>query len=427
MATVFYSWQSDTPSNVNRTFIEKALEAAIDRVRSDLTLDAAVREVPIQLDKDTQGVPGSPPIAATILEKIETCSAFVADLTFVGESLATLQTLRSAGPRFFPNPNVLLEYGYAFRCHGHGRMISLLNTAFGESHAENLPFDLRHLRWPIKYHLGSNADKADRKAAFEPLVASLAGALKLILESHVSGNTKAAVEELDRREALKNDPAVFCEDVKELIPETPFGFKISLEELPNEGRAYLRLYPLEAVPPFTTALEARNAASKGGLRPMGTDLSGWTPGRNVFGAIVYASPVEGKLYHLTQLFLTRELWGVDALALNATFCKDFTPTAKSGYIASTYVERVFTETLSNYLNFAKTSLNVPQPLQLEAGLTGVKGYPMALQHGLHGRILTENVRWTGTIPSYDITSEDILKPFFDYMWAECGIIRPQPG
>ena len=99
--------------------------------------------------------------------------------------------------------------------------------------------------------------------------------------------------------------------------------------------------------------------------------------------------------------------------------------AKSGYIASTYVERVFVETLTNYLSFTKASLNSQAPLQLEAGLTRVKNYPLALQHGLHGRILTDNVRWTGTIPSYELSPEDILKPFFDYMWAECGIVRPK--
>lgn len=155
------------------------------------------------------------------------------------------------------------------------------------------------------------------------------------------------------------------------------------------------------------------------------DLSGWTPARNISGAIVYESPVDGKLYHFTQLFLSRELWGVDAFALNATHCKNFTPRAKSGYVASTYVERVFMETLGNYLEFAKTILTLPPPLQLEAGLTGVKDYPLAVQHGFQGRILTNHLRWTGTIPSYELSAEDVLKPFFDYMWAECGIVRPQ--
>jgi len=84
--TVFYSWQSDVPSKFNRTFIEKALTKALKRLRSDATLEPALRDTEIRLDKDTQGVAGSPPIAETILKKIEECAVFVADLSFVGES-----------------------------------------------------------------------------------------------------------------------------------------------------------------------------------------------------------------------------------------------------------------------------------------------------------------------------------------------------
>src|SRR5207247_1228613 len=123
-----------------------------DRLKSDATVEPAVRETIIKLEKDTQGVPGSPPIADTILRKIEACTAFVADLTLVGESLSGIAKDGNR-KRFFPNPNVTIEYGYALRCHGHDNMIAVLNTAFGESHTDNLPFDLRHLRWPIKYHL----------------------------------------------------------------------------------------------------------------------------------------------------------------------------------------------------------------------------------------------------------------------------------
>ena len=70
-ATIFYSWQSDTPSSVNRSFIEEALKQAIDRLKSDATVEPAVRETIIKLDKDTQDVPGSPPIADTILERLK--------------------------------------------------------------------------------------------------------------------------------------------------------------------------------------------------------------------------------------------------------------------------------------------------------------------------------------------------------------------
>jgi hypothetical protein len=58
--TVFYSWQSDTPPNLNRSFIEKALLEALKRLHSDATLENALRDATVELDKDTKGVAGSP-------------------------------------------------------------------------------------------------------------------------------------------------------------------------------------------------------------------------------------------------------------------------------------------------------------------------------------------------------------------------------
>src|SRR5690242_10296759 len=120
--TAFYSWQSDTPSNLNRNFIEKALTEALKRLHSDAALENALRETTVELDKDTQGIAGSPPIAETILKKIESCAAFVADLSFVGESKPGF-TNASGKPRQFPNPNVVMEYGYALRCHSHTKLV----------------------------------------------------------------------------------------------------------------------------------------------------------------------------------------------------------------------------------------------------------------------------------------------------------------
>jgi hypothetical protein len=415
--TIFYSWQSDTPGALNRSFIERALRAAMKHIRSDATLEPAVRETNLVLDKDTQGIPGSPPIAQTILAKIDKAAVFVADLTFVGRSLPTLDSIG----RLFPNPNVMIEYGYALKRHGHDRIITVLNTAFGESHTDNLPFDLRHLRWPIKYHLAETTSEEQKKAAFDSLVVSLSEAIRLILLTRIIAPAVMANDFVPR--AATTDPSTFFEDPKDLLPELSHR-QVPDFEVPCEGRAYLRLYSLKAVPPITTELEARILASKGGLKPMATDLNGWDHSRNVFGAIAVDSPVDGKLYHFTQLFLSRELWGVDALAVNKTFCREFTGGRRGGYIASVYVERMFAETLSNYLKFARESLQLTVPLQIEAGLTGIKGYPIAIEHSMPGRFLQDTIQWTGTIPSYDVPVPDILRPFFDYMWAKCGLVRP---
>src|SRR5262249_33939815 len=51
--TIFFSWQSDTPSSRNRQFIEDCLREAIEAIAADSTLEPADRS--LALDKDTAG------------------------------------------------------------------------------------------------------------------------------------------------------------------------------------------------------------------------------------------------------------------------------------------------------------------------------------------------------------------------------------
>jgi|ERR1051326_3078408 hypothetical protein len=127
---VFYSWQSDLPNATNRGFIQRALEVAAAAIVADETV--AIEPV---VDRDTQGVPGSPDIATTIFAKIVAADVFVADVSIVS---------RPGNSRPSPNPNVLIELGYALRNLGFERVIFVFNEAFGR--IDELPFDLRSRR-----------------------------------------------------------------------------------------------------------------------------------------------------------------------------------------------------------------------------------------------------------------------------------------
>ena len=72
--TVFLSWQSDLPET--RSVVRWALERAVRSLNRGGTLEQALR-----VDQDTENVAGWPDIAATLLDKIERCELFVADLT----------------------------------------------------------------------------------------------------------------------------------------------------------------------------------------------------------------------------------------------------------------------------------------------------------------------------------------------------------
>lgn len=419
--TVFYSWQSDTPSSVNRNFIEKALREALTRLHSDATLEDALRDTTVELDKDTKNVAGSPPIADTILAKVAECAVFVADLTFVGQPKEQLVDSTSKR-RQFPNPNVLIEYGYALRCHSHSRLVSIMNTAYGESDAESLPFDLRHLRWPITYQLAdsSAADKGDQ---FEKLVATLVAAIGLILSKHSAPS--AAVEKFVPRKHTKN-AAAFYDNVAELVPDSHLGREVSWT-VPDGGKAYLRLYPTVAVPPIDSEMEARDLAVSGYLHPMGK-VGGYGAERNSLGAIVYESPRgNNTLYCFTQLLLSREIWGIDARVLNPDYQRALSESigmqTTRNHIPSVYIEEQFVLALQNYLKCAASHLLIPTPVRFEAGLVGIKNYAIATPaNAIVGNALRDEVIWRGDV-NYETPAWEMLEPFFKKMWANCDIVR----
>ena len=418
--TVFYSWQSDSPSKLNRSFIEEALKQAIKQLGADAELQEALRDEPIHLDKDTVNVPGSPPITTTILSKIENCGAFVADLTFVGESTEELQ---KANKRRFPNPNVTIEYGYALKACGHEKIVGVMNVAYGEPSGDSLPFDLRHLRWPITYELKeADPQKAD---VLKRLVLEVVLRLKSILLARAQQGPSALSDSFV--EASSDvDIAAHTENVSELIPTRPFKAGPVEGFISNVGRMFMRLHPVTKIDPFPSELAALRAIAPSCLRPMG-NVNGWDCSRNRWGAVVWEAPHEGLLYHYTQLFLSKELWGLDALTVNSDYCRKRT-SAGRGFIAPTIVEARLADTLTNYLEFFRKQLQLTGPFKLTVGLSGIKGYPMWVGRSgepTGGCILQDQFVRSLVIGDSNQAAVEVLKPVFEELWEAFGESRPE--
>lgn len=126
--TIFYSWQSDLKSDFNWKLIEKSLIDSIQLLNSDSKL------IKYSLDQATRGLPGSPDIVDSIFRKIEKSSIFVADIT-------PITKIEEKG---IPNPNVLLELGYAVNVLGWDNIICICNKSQGK--IESLPFDIKQRR-----------------------------------------------------------------------------------------------------------------------------------------------------------------------------------------------------------------------------------------------------------------------------------------
>jgi hypothetical protein len=161
MRTVFYAWQSDTPSEANRDFIASALDAAIRAMDTDLVLD-----------RDVRGVPGMAPIGDTILHKIRSATICAMDLTIVASHVGRQQ-------RSIPNSNVLIELGFALAARGPDSIICIMNEHYGKP--EELPFDLRHRNVSVRYSLGPFASEIERELAHAELTVSLAQTLRTAL------------------------------------------------------------------------------------------------------------------------------------------------------------------------------------------------------------------------------------------------------
>jgi hypothetical protein len=147
--TIFYSWQSDSPNSTNRGFIEDCLERAIKELkRDDLGIDPTI-------DRDRRDVPGTPDIPATILAKIRAADVFVADVTIINPRGPDPTSSRPT-----PNPNVLIELGYAAAVLDWRKVVCVFNARSGR--VEELPFDIRH-RGLVTYSLAEGEDKADAR------------------------------------------------------------------------------------------------------------------------------------------------------------------------------------------------------------------------------------------------------------------------
>ena len=359
--TIFYSWQTDSSRMVNRYFIEDALEKALKKIKADAELVNSMRDEDLALDKDTKGLPGTPPIAQAIFDKIDRCAVFVPDLTFVA---------RTPKDRPTPNPNVLIEYGWALKSRGHKRIVPVMNAAFGEPSESSLPFNMRHLRWPLTYTLAEGAEKAHRSDVKEKLVNDLAAAIRAVLEN-APPKAEAMAPEFEEMETTY-DKAVFFRDGESLASQEQFRGPPQSYSVSGLGaKMFLRVIPTTPVEALT-AKQAYDLATHKRLRLEPFDYiltyGGVFYDRNRYGAIAYRVHEGSNIEHLTQLLKNRELWGVN-LVPGLWRDKD----GRVGVLAYGY-EDAFTRALGNYVMFAQDMLELRLPLRVIAGFTGIEGF-----------------------------------------------------
>lgn len=305
---VFWSWQSDLAAKCNRDMIEEALRRALAALSDELELDPS--EGP-ELDHDTKNAKGMAAIADTIFEKIKDAAIFVGDVTTVG---------KSDGGRELPNPNVLIELGWAWAHLTHENVILVANVHYGPKKAEKLPFDIRHRRAVVFYSLAKSADDDAIEAATAGLAHELQNAIHTSLAEWLAA--VASSPGPAGNPSREGDPSVWFER-DAVLQHQPYHGGGGIEQVTpaKARRLYARIISEKFRNGMPKAVEIhafQGTHGHSGLGPMGP-WTGAEGGLNGDGVLRYGFSQPGNpttTWTATQWFRnTGELWSFDTRRL----------------------------------------------------------------------------------------------------------------
>lgn len=257
--TVFYSWQSDAPPDINQKFIEKALREAVENIRTE----NALPDLPV-VDLGMERVPGSPEIATIMFRKIGRAAIFVGDVTLVGE-------IRGNTTKKIPNANVSVEMGYAAAYMGWERIVCVMNETPEYGKAEEQPVDTRNRRFPINYTLPPSKDGEAR--AFRGLIKDLRRAIQTIFTYDLE-SAKDAVKLLDEgcMQIIGAAGAAECFS-KTVPPATVFGaiesgrFDVNVQRLLDLGLVWTDTAPTHGKYAYHWTYKGKKVCELLGIRP----------------------------------------------------------------------------------------------------------------------------------------------------------------
>lgn len=300
---IFWSWQSDYSQKTCRWFIREALAEAAEQAAKELDLNDAERP---ELDHDTQGEQGMVEITKTIFDKIQKSEIFVADLTPIA---------KSDKGKWLPNPNVLVELGWAMQTPGPERIIGILNLATGAK-TEDLPFDIRHRRI-VSYNLSENADSNTKRNTRAFLVATLKDALLTNLRNpqHTSNQDIKGVQEKNINYSIWNSAS-------STLRHTTTGRSQFQEiEFPDMPRAYMRIIPSawsEGVPSIHAISELNPGEA---IEPSSSGAYAGNVGSTEEGYVRYwvhsrPEPIKPQALNVTMFFdRTGEFWDLHGTSI----------------------------------------------------------------------------------------------------------------
>jgi len=391
----------DTDTRTCKNLIENALEAAAAAVSDQL-----------EVDHDTKRVLGSPNIVNVIAEKIEAASVVVTDVTLTGI------TEKSGGEKKYQiNSNVATELGYALGAHtdraarkdGAEVLIKVMNVHYADP--SKLPFDVQQ-RHPLQYKLAPGATKPEWKQARDSLKNDL---ITVLTDYHKKWKSHPS------RQPVPFEPiqptiheGAYWRSGDLLVNEmesfsSPEPTKLSFAD--NQSFIYLRLSPVEQLEP----IKLTNLPM---VKPFMVGSGSTSDARNQYGRIFY-STLDGKsLWGITQLFKSREIWGLVPYFFTEKDKDHLT-------ISSEWLTDRFERSLEQYSNCAKDHLNFHKA-RVVAGLVNFGGRcTLSLpNHNWHGTtyLIHNDIKTESTIDlEQELEISLFRKKLIDDVYEEAGV------
>jgi hypothetical protein len=310
---------------------------------------------------------------------------------------------------------------------GYHRVITVMNTSYGEPTRENLPFDLAHLRWPLPYSLSPDADAATKAEEKRRFTQTLKDAVKASLAWVPHPVIHSAPEYTGT--PSKDGPARFRSPDQALgykdDPVTGSNSEVFLESGPA---MWLRVMPgVDPQKRWPTKDLLTCARKDSTLFPLLDRNGGYSYVRASDGQGIYyiLPPTDERNSRVTTdtvafAFRTGEIWSVDVAFL----------TVDKDTLYYSDIEQMFVSATERYRSFLRC-LDISGPYRWKAGLVGVKGrrlvFPLPPGHiwaGYAGPICAADLVEAAGILNNDQKALEALLPFFEQIFDECGIVRP---
>jgi hypothetical protein len=347
--TVFWSWQSDAPQRETRDVIHDALKSALKDLAAEL--EEAER---LEVDQGAKSVVGLDLIAEVILDKIDTSVAFVADITTVatiGEGLER---------KCLPNPNVMLELGYARRSRGRGRIIPVFNRAIGPTRYEDLPFDLRHMSGSISFDLPVDAPREKLREERASLQRQFTDRLRAMFASDDASHAEADAE---WNTHLPHDPSIWAEAYNPLPVAVPHLGQIDLI-VGQAPRLFVRLIP-KTQGPAPRDYQGPFPGFQEPLLPIGHSGGGLSGGRTGDGHVMFESVGEDRTTKAISRWYKNngEVWAI---------------TGWSFYKQGEYPHFAYDEAIKDLVSWLQRAVRVSRaaggigPFQVMLGASGLR-------------------------------------------------------